>query len=91
MVPPRETPRLSRGALLVSAAVALGPVETCKHMLWFAPPAPAYGGPPVGTLAVPAYGIPPAPPTATAPPDGGPRAPLDGGAPADAASPKRLP
>lgn len=76
--------RASRGAILVSAAVALGgPVDSCKRMFGLEPSAgvEVYGGPPP-PLAV--YGGPPpmpdaAVPIAPPPGDGGGDAARDGG------------
>jgi hypothetical protein len=74
---------MSRSALLVSAAVALGnPVDSCRRILHLeAPPEPAYGAPPVAV-----YGGPP--PTVLVPtPDAGALPEVDAGsdaAPRDA-------
>lgn len=76
--------RISRSALLVTAAVTLGgPVETCRKMLGFDGAAEAaYGAvPPPPTVAVPAYGL--APPPVL--PDAGVASPVDAGASRDAA------
>lgn len=78
--------RMSRSALLVTAAVTLGgPVETCRKMLGFdSGVQAAYGAvpPPPTTMALPAYGLPPPPPPG---PDAGPTiVPADAGAPKDA-------
>lgn len=81
--------RMSRSALLVTAAVTLGgPVETCRKMLGFdSAVEAAYGAvPPPPTVAVPAYGLPPPPPPG---PDAGPTMPpADAGPSKDAGTAK---